>query len=126
MSETVYIGTSILGYLTARQSRNLVLVANATLERTSTKSRYTLYQTFLQMSDPNTPTESEFTRWTDELEDLARLGVEKEIAQHKAHGNPIFYSRNGVPIMELADGRCFEYRRLKDGSREVICEVEKR
>ena len=25
--------------------------------------------------------------------------------------------------MELADGRCFEYQRLKDGTREIIREV---
>lgn len=33
MTETVYIETSILGYLTARPSRNLVLVANAEVTR---------------------------------------------------------------------------------------------
>lgn len=33
MSETVYIETSILGYLTARPSRNLILVANAEVTR---------------------------------------------------------------------------------------------
>jgi hypothetical protein len=32
MSETVYIETSILGYLTARPSRNVVLVANAQIQ----------------------------------------------------------------------------------------------
>lgn len=33
MTETIYIETSILGYLTARPSRNLVLVANAEVTR---------------------------------------------------------------------------------------------
>jgi predicted nucleic acid-binding protein len=33
MTETVYIETSILGYLTARPSRNIVLVANAEVTR---------------------------------------------------------------------------------------------
>jgi predicted nucleic acid-binding protein len=33
MSESVYIETSILGYLTARPSRNLILVANAEVTR---------------------------------------------------------------------------------------------
>jgi predicted nucleic acid-binding protein len=33
MSESVYIETSILGYLTARPSRNLVLMANAAITR---------------------------------------------------------------------------------------------
>jgi hypothetical protein len=33
MTETVYIETSILGYLTARRSRNLILMANAEITR---------------------------------------------------------------------------------------------
>lgn len=33
MSETVYIETSILGYLTARPSRNLVVAANVQITR---------------------------------------------------------------------------------------------
>lgn len=39
------------------------------------------------------------------------------------NGHPIFYSRLGVPTMELPDGRCFEYRLRKDGTREIIREV---
>ena len=53
-------------------------------------------------------TNSEFSQWTKELERLAGVGLEQEIAQHKANGRAIFYSGNGVSIMELADGRCFE------------------
>jgi hypothetical protein len=71
----------------------------------------------------HTETKSEFPQWTKELEQLARVGVREEIAQHKAAGRPIFYSKQGVPIVELADGRCFEYRHLKDGTREIIREV---
>lgn len=46
MSETVYIETSILGYLTARSTRNLILAAN--MEDTkewweSRRSGFTLY-----------------------------------------------------------------------------------
>lgn len=70
-----------------------------------------------------TGTDNEIIEWGNKLERLAQEGVQKEIAFHKASGNPIFYSRNGVPIMELPDGRCFEYRRLLDGTREVIREV---
>jgi hypothetical protein len=72
---------------------------------------------------PPTDTNSEFSRWTQELEQLAQAGVKQEIAQHKAAGRPIFYSKQGVPIMELADGCCFEYRHLEDGTREIIREV---
>ena len=68
-------------------------------------------------------TKSESSQWTKELEQLAQAGLKQEIASHKAHGRPIFYSRDGVLVMELADGRCFEYRHLKDGTREIIREV---
>ena len=70
--------------------------------------------------------QSEFTHLSKELERLAQLGVQREIAEHKAKGHPIFYSRNGIPIMEQPDGSCFEYRRLKDGTREILREVEPR
>lgn len=71
----------------------------------------------------HTEMKSEFSQWTKELERLAQAGVTEEIAQHKAAGRPIFYSRKGVTIMELANGRCFEYRHLEDGTREIIREV---
>ncbi|TBR57990.1 hypothetical protein B4U84_18735 [Westiellopsis prolifica IICB1] len=41
----------------------------------------------------------------------AQEGVKKEISKHKVAGRPIFYSRASVAIMELSDGRCFEYNR---------------
>ncbi len=66
---------------------------------------------------------TEFSHWTTELERLAQEGVKKEIAAHKANGRPVFYSKKGVPIMELADGRCFEYRLLEDGRQEIIREL---
>lgn len=66
---------------------------------------------------------TDFSKWGEELECLAQAGVRKEIAEHKAHRRSIFYSRNGVLIMELADGRCFEYHLLEDGTREIIREV---
>ena len=46
MSETVYIETSILGYLTARSTRNLILAANIEVTKEwwdSRRSRFTLY-----------------------------------------------------------------------------------
>jgi hypothetical protein len=74
-------------------------------------------------NQPPTEVKSEFAQWTTELEQLAQAGVKEEIAQHKAANRPIFYSRQGVLIMELADGRCFEYRHLEDGTRKIIREV---
>ncbi|MBD2309961.1 MmgE/PrpD family protein [Chroococcidiopsis sp. FACHB-1243] len=67
---------------------------------------------------------SEFSEWGKKLERLAQAGVQKEIAEHKASGRSIFYERNGMTIMELADGRCFEYR-LQDGKVQIVSEVEK-
>ncbi|PSB34828.1 type II toxin-antitoxin system VapC family toxin [Chlorogloea sp. CCALA 695] len=46
MSETVYIETSILGYLTARSTRNLILAANMEVTKEwweSRRSGFTLY-----------------------------------------------------------------------------------
>jgi hypothetical protein len=46
MSETVYIETSILGYLTARSTKNLILAANIEITRNwweSRRSAFTLY-----------------------------------------------------------------------------------
>ncbi|MBW4677321.1 MAG: type II toxin-antitoxin system VapC family toxin [Desmonostoc geniculatum HA4340-LM1] len=46
MSETVYIETSILGYLTARSTRNLILAANIEVTKEwwdSRRSRFALY-----------------------------------------------------------------------------------
>jgi predicted nucleic acid-binding protein len=46
MSETVYIETSILGYLTARSTKNLILAANIEITRDwweSRRSAFTLY-----------------------------------------------------------------------------------
>jgi hypothetical protein len=71
----------------------------------------------------HTEMKSEFSQWTKKLERLAQAGLKQEIAQHKANVRAIFYSREGVPIIELADGRCFEYRRLEDGTREIVREV---
>jgi hypothetical protein len=66
---------------------------------------------------------TEFSKWGKELEQLAQEGVKQEIAKHKANNRPIFYSRQGVPLVELADGRCFEYRLRPDGTEEIIREV---
>lgn len=76
-----------------------------------------------KVNQPLTEVNSEFAQWTTQLEQLAQAGIKEEIAQHQAANRPIFYSRKGILIMELADGRCFEYRHLEDGTREIIREV---
>lgn len=77
----------------------------------------------IKANQPPTEVKSEFAQWTTELEQLAQAGVKEEITQHRAANRPIFYSRQGLLIMELADGRCFEYQHLEDGTQEIIHEV---
>jgi hypothetical protein len=63
---------------------------------------------------------SKFLDWTQELELLIQKGLEAEIADHQAQGRPIFYSQSGMLIMELPDGRCFEYQDTESGKRQII------
>jgi hypothetical protein len=46
MSETVYIKTSILGYLTARPSRDLVVAANIEITRECWDTRRSAFQLY--------------------------------------------------------------------------------
>jgi hypothetical protein len=46
--------------------------------------------------------------------------LKKEIATHKANGHPIFYSCEGISIMELPDGRRFEYKLDERGTEQII------
>lgn len=69
---------------------------------------------------------SDFSQWVKETTRLAQEEVKKEIVKHKAAGNPIFYSRNGKLVKELADGRCYEYRQQEDGTEEIIQELPHR
>ena len=69
---------------------------------------------------------TEFSVWVKETARLAQEEVKKEIAFHKAAGNPIFYSKNGILVKELADGRCFEFRLREDGTEEIIQELAHR
>jgi hypothetical protein len=66
-----------------------------------------------------------FTLWTEKLEKEVKMGLQKEIAKHKADGRNIYYSHNGVPAFETPEGRHFEYRRLADGTCQVIREITK-
>lgn len=77
----------------------------------------------IRMNQPLSEVKNAFIQWTTELEKLAQAGVKEEIAQHKAANRPIFYSSQGISIIEIADGRRFEYRNLEDGTRKIIREV---
>ncbi len=50
MSETVYIETSILGYLTTRPSRNLILVANAEITREWWETRRSFFDLYISQA----------------------------------------------------------------------------
>jgi hypothetical protein len=80
----------------------------------------------MDTANQGVPEQSEFGNFCQELEKLGQVGVQKEIAKHKAKGHPIFYSRNGLLIMEQADGHCSEYVRLEDGTVKIIREVKPR
>jgi hypothetical protein len=72
------------------------------------------------MTKANIKTESEFSQLVEQLTHLAQEGLKKEIAAHKANGHPIFYSWSGISIMELPDGRRFEYKLDESGTQEII------
>lgn len=75
--------------------------------------------------EPLSHEESEFSKWGKKLERLAQAGVKQEIVKHKAAGQPIYYTLEDKPevmIVELPDGRCFEYRILED-TREIVREI---
>lgn len=50
-------------------------------------------------------------------------GLKKEIAAHRKNGQPIFYSWKGISIMELPDGRRFEYKLDESGTEKIIREL---
>lgn len=50
MSETVYIETSILGYLTARSTKNLILAANMEITRDWWESRRTAFTLYISQA----------------------------------------------------------------------------
>jgi hypothetical protein len=74
-------------------------------------------------SDRSTKIESEFSQLVEQLTHLAQEGLKKEIAVHKANGHPIFYSWSGISIMELPDGRRFEYKLDESGTEKIIREL---
>ena len=57
------------------------------------------------------------------LQTAVNQQIETEIAELKAIGQPIYYSKNGKLIREAANGKKFEYRPLPDGGEEIMGEV---
>jgi hypothetical protein len=75
------------------------------------------------MTKANIKTESKFSQWVEQLTHLVQEGLQQEIATHKANGHPIFYSGDEISIMELPDGRCFEYKLDESGTEKIIREL---
>jgi hypothetical protein len=57
------------------------------------------------------------------LQTAVNQQIEIDIAELKASGHPIYYSKNGKLILENADGQKFEYRPLPDGTEAMIAEI---
>ena len=53
----------------------------------------------------------------------AQAGVQREIIEHKAKGNPIYYEDKNKLIMENSKGERFEYKHTDEGI-EIINKVE--
>ena len=49
------------------------------------------------------------------IEGNAQAGVQREITEHKAKGNPIFYEEDNKLIMETSPGERFEYKYTAEG-----------
>lgn len=73
-------------------------------------------------SDQSKPIQS-WGEWVEISIKLAQEGVQREIAEHKAMGNPIYYEENGKLVMENSQGEKFEYKHTENGT-EIIGKVE--
>jgi len=56
-----------------------------------------------------------WTKWAMLIEANAQAGVQREINEHKAKGNPIFYEEDNRLIMETSQGERFEYKYTDQG-----------
>jgi hypothetical protein len=72
--------------------------------------------------DRSKPTQS-WSEWVTIATTDAQAGVQREIAEHKAKGNPIYYQENGKSIMENSNGERFEYRETDKGI-EIINKLQ--
>ncbi len=73
-------------------------------------------------SHESKPTQS-WTEWIEMITPKIQQGVQEEIAEHKALGNPIYYEMNGKLIVEHSNGERFEYKHTDNGV-EIIGQIE--
>ncbi len=92
MSETVYIETSIIGYLTARSSNNLILMASVEVTREwwdIRRTQFTLYISQVVLDEVGRGDAQIASRRLELLRDFPLLEV-SEAVQKTSPENPIF------------------------------------
>lgn len=96
MSETVYIETSIIGYLTARPSNNLILMANLESTRQwweTRRDRFTLYISQVVLDEVARGDAEIATRRLEILRDFPLLEVSEAVQNLAAQ----FLTRSNLP-----------------------------
>ena len=64
-----------------------------------------------------------WTQWVEMITPKIQQGVQEEIAEHLAMGNPIYYIENGKSIVQNSKGERFEYKDTENGI-EIIGKIE--
>ncbi len=102
MSETVYIETSIIGYLTARSSNNLILMANveATREWWDTRCiQFALYISQVVLDEVARGDAEIAARQLEILRDFPLLAVDEAVQNLAAQ----FLSKSNLPLKAVDD-----------------------
>jgi predicted nucleic acid-binding protein len=102
MSETVYIETSILGYLTARSTKNLILAANMEITKDwweSRRSAFTLYTSEAALEEVAQGDGEIAAQRLEILHDFPLLALNKDVQGLAAQ----FLSRSNLPLKARVD-----------------------
>lgn len=102
MSETVYIETSILGYLTARPSRDLVLAANIEITREWWDTRRSDFQLYSSQAVVKETSQGDAHKASERLElirDLVLLALDQSVLDLAER----FLSRSSLPAKADVD-----------------------
>lgn len=96
MSETVYIETSIIGYLSARSSNNLILMANVEATREwwdNRRSQFSLYISQVVLDEVAQGDDEIATRRPEILRDFPLLEIDQAVQNLAAQ----FLSKSNLP-----------------------------
>ena len=102
MSETVYIETSILGYLTARPSRNIVVAANIEITREWWETRRNYFQLYLSQAVIKETSQGDAAIATQRLEIVRNL-VLIDLNQSVLYLAEQFLERSSLPARADVD-----------------------